>query len=141
MDIFSRVVVDTNILVSQLILPESLPARVLAQVAARSVLLFSESTMYELADVLSRPKFDRYVSREDRKGFIRRIGRIAEFVPIIQTVRECRDPKDDRILEVALNGQAETIITGDADLLEMNLWRGIAILLPVDYLKRSLMSG
>ena len=81
MDIFSRVVVDTNILVNQLILPESLPAKILAQVEMRSVLLFSESTMTELADVLSRWKFDRYVSREARKGFIQRIGRIAEFVP------------------------------------------------------------
>lgn len=136
MDLLSRVVVDTNILVSQLILPESLPAQVLAQVEMRSVLLFSESTMYELADVLSRPKFDRYVSREARKGFIQRIGRIAEFVHIIQTIRECRDPKDDRILEVAWNGQAEIIITGDADLLGMHPWRRVKILSPSDYLKR-----
>jgi putative PIN family toxin of toxin-antitoxin system len=136
MDLLSRVVVDTNILVSQLILPESLPAQVLAQVEMRSVLLFSESTMYELADVLSRPKFDRYVSREARKGFIQRIGRIAEFVHIIQTIRECRDPKDDRILEVAWNGQAEIIITGDADLLGMGPWRRVEILSPSDYLKR-----
>jgi putative PIN family toxin of toxin-antitoxin system len=136
MDLLSRVVVDTNILVSQLILPESLPAQVLAQVEMRSVLLFSESTMYELADVLSRPKFDRYVSRDARKGFIPRIGRIAEFVPIIQTICECRDPKDDRILEVAWNGQAEIIITGDADLLGMHPWRRVEILSPSDYLKR-----
>jgi putative PIN family toxin of toxin-antitoxin system len=136
MHILARVVVDTNILVSQLILPDSLPAQVLAQIEMRSVFLFSESTMYELADVLSRPKFDRYVSREARKGFIQRIGRIAEFVPIIQTVRECRDPKDDRILEVAWNGQAETIITGDADLVAMNPWRGIDILRPPEYARR-----
>ncbi|MFZ0816691.1 MAG: putative toxin-antitoxin system toxin component, PIN family [Candidatus Sulfotelmatobacter sp.] len=134
MDILSRVVADTNILVSQLILPDSLPAIVLAQVEMRSVLLFSESTMTELADVLSRPKFDRYVSREARKGFIQRIGRIAEFVPIIQTVHECRDPKDDKFLEVAWNGQADTIITGDADLLGMNPWRGIAVLSPAHFL-------
>jgi uncharacterized protein len=136
MEIFSRVVADTNILVSQLILPESLPARVMAQVELRSVLLFSESTMCELADVLSRPKFDRYISREARKGFIQRIGKIAEFIPIIQTVHECRDPKDDKFLEVAWNGQADTMITGDADLLAMNPWRGIQILSSAEYLKR-----
>jgi putative PIN family toxin of toxin-antitoxin system len=136
MDIFSRVVVDTNILVSQLILPESLPAQALAQAEMRSILLFSESTMYELSDVLSRPKFDRYVSREARKGFIQRVGRIAEFVPIIQTVRECRDPKDDKFLEVALNGRADVIISGDADLLGMHPWRGIQILPPLQYSNR-----
>jgi putative PIN family toxin of toxin-antitoxin system len=133
MVIFSRVVVDTNILVSQLILPESMPAQALAQAEMRSILLFSETTMYELSDVLARQKFDRYVSRETRKGFIQRVGRIAEFVPIIQTVRECRDPKDDKFLEVALNGRADVIITGDA---EMHPWREVEILSPLDYLQR-----
>jgi putative PIN family toxin of toxin-antitoxin system len=137
MDILSRVVADTNILVSQLILPESVPARAMAQVEMRSVLLFSESTMGELADVLSRPKFDRYISREARKSFIQRLGKIAEFVPIIQTVHECRDPKDDKFLEVAWNEQADMIITGDADLLGMGPWRGIDILSPLQYPRRS----
>ena len=136
MSTFARVVADTNILVSRLILPESTPPQVLRRVELESLLLFSESTMYELADVLSRPKFDRYISREDRKGFLQRLGKIAEFVPIIQLIRECRDPKDDKFLEVALNGRADVIITGDADLLAMNPWRGIAILSPADYLAR-----
>jgi predicted nucleic acid-binding protein len=51
-------------------------------------------------------------------------------------VRECRDPKDDEFLEVALNGRADLILTGDADLLAMHPWRGVAILSPTDYLKR-----
>jgi putative PIN family toxin of toxin-antitoxin system len=136
MSTFARVVADTNILVSRLILPESIPAQVLRRVELESLLLFSESTMYELADVLSRPKFDRYISREDRKGFLQRLGKIAEFVPIIQLIRECRDPRDDKFLEVALNGRADVIITGDADLLAMSPWRGVAILSPADYLTR-----
>ena len=99
-------------------------------------LLFSEATMYELADVLARPKFDPYVTRENRKSFIQRFGQIAEFVSIIQLVRECRDPQDDKFLELALNGRADVIVTGDADLLGMHPWRGIAILSPADYLTR-----
>jgi len=58
----------------------------------------------------------------------------AEFIPIVQVVRGCRDPKDNKILEVALNGRADVIITGDQDLLAMNPWRGIAIVSPRDYL-------
>jgi uncharacterized protein len=135
MSTFARVVADTNVLVSRLILPDSVPAQVLRQVELNSLLLFSESTMYELADVLSRQKFDRYVSLDDRRGFIERLGKIAEFIPIVQLVRECRDPKDDKFLEVALNGSADVIITGDTDLLGMNPWRGVAILSPLDYLK------
>jgi len=44
---------------------------------------------------------------EDRQQFLRELGRIVEFIPIIQLVRECRDPKDDKFLEVALNGKAD----------------------------------
>ena len=125
---FSRVVADTHVLVSQLILPESLPARALRKTELESLLLVSDATMYELADVLSRDKFDRYVGRDDRKAFLLKLGAIAEFVPIVQLVRECRDPKDDKFLELAVNGRADVIITGDDDLLAMNPWRGIAVL-------------
>ena len=59
----------------------------------------------------------------------------AESVPIIRTVRECRDPKDDKFLEVALNGRADLIITGDADRLALNPWRNLEIQSPVGYLK------
>jgi putative PIN family toxin of toxin-antitoxin system len=87
-------------------------------------------------EVLSRSKFDRYVSRPERELVLAQIGSTAEFVPVIRVVREYRDPKDDKFLEVALNGRADVIITGDADLLAMHLWREIAILSPAQYLRR-----
>jgi len=136
MTIVARFVVDTNVLVSRLILPHSICAEALGRAESNARLLISEATMYELADVLSRPKFDRYASLEDRKGFIERLPQIAEIVPIIRLVRECRDRKDNKFLEVALNGSADVIITGDKDLLAMNPWRGIEILSPHDYMKR-----
>jgi putative PIN family toxin of toxin-antitoxin system len=132
----ARVVADTNVLVSRLILPQSLPAQAMRRAERPGQLLVSEATLYELADVLSRRKFNRYVSLADCKGFIRGLAELAEFVPIIQLVRECRDPRDDKFLEVALNGRADMIVTGDADLLKMHPWRGVAILSPMDYLKR-----
>lgn len=132
----ARIVVDTNVLVSRLILPQSLPTQALRRAELEAHLLISEATMYELADALSRAKFDRYVSLEDRKSFLQRLGQIAEFVPIVQLVRECRDPGDDKFLEVALNGKADLILTGDADLLALNPWRGVAILSPAEYLRR-----
>ncbi len=131
-----RVVVDTNVFVSGLLRLSSVPGRAAGQAIDNAVLLVSQATMSELADVLAEAKFDRYVSREQRVRFIRLITNTAEFVPIIHPVRECRDPKDDKFLEVALNGRADLIITGDADLLEMHPWRGIAILAPADFLKR-----
>ena len=92
--------------------------------------------MQELADVLAETKFDRYLTVEQRLQFIRLIASIAEHVPIIHPVRECRDPKDDKFLEVALNGRTDLIVTGDADLLAMHPWRGIAIVTAAEYLRR-----
>lgn len=132
----ARVVVDTNVFVSRLILPQSFPAQALRRAEREARLLISDATLYELAEVLSRTKFDRYVSLENRKSFIQRLGQIAELIPIIQIVRECRDQRDDKFLELALNGRADMIVTGDVDLLAMHPWRGVAILSPADYLRQ-----
>ncbi len=131
-----RIVVDTNALVSRLLLPSSVHGQAVRKAVDDSILLVSEATMNELADVLARPKFDRYISLEDRQQFLRLLGRVAEFVPITYPVRECRDLKDDKFLEVALNGKADLIMTGDADLLARHPWREVAILSLTDYLKR-----
>jgi putative PIN family toxin of toxin-antitoxin system len=94
--------------------------------------------MNELASVLQRATFDPYVSQQERALFLEQLETAAEFVPIIQVVRECRDPKDDKFLEVVLNGKVDVVFTGDEDLLAMNAWRGIAIVSPKDYLRREL---
>ena len=128
-----RLVIDTNVLVSAAMLASSVPGRVVDRALDRSILLFSESTMNELKEVLSRSKFDRYVSRE-RAIFLAQLESISEPIPTIQLVRECRDPKDDKFLEVALNGRADAIVTGDKDLLGMRPWRGIEIISAAEYL-------
>jgi putative PIN family toxin of toxin-antitoxin system len=130
-----RIVADTNCLVSRLLLPSSVPGNAVRKAVDSGLLLVSEATMNELADVLARSKFDRYISLADRQQFVRLLGRVAEFVPIVYPVRECRDPTDDKFLEVALNGKADLILTGDADLLALHPWQGIAILPPARYLK------
>lgn len=130
-----RVVVDTNVFVSGLLRRPSVRGRAAEKARHNAVLLVSQATMRELADVLAEEKFDRYLTVNERAQFIRLIASIAEFVPIIHPVRECRDPEDDKFLEVARNGRADVIITGDGDLLAMNPWRGIPILSPAEYLK------
>ncbi len=136
MRILRRLVVDTNAFASAIIFPGSVPRQVVDHSLDHGVVIFSEATMTELAEVLSRSKFNSFVSRADRELFLAQVESVAEFVPIIQLVRACRDPKDDKFLEVALNGRADVIITGDADLLGMHPWRGIAVLSPAKYLKR-----
>jgi putative PIN family toxin of toxin-antitoxin system len=130
-----RLVLDTNALVSRLLLPASIPAQAARKAIDSGQLLISEATMLELVEVLGRPKFDRYISLADRQQFLQLLGRIAELVPVIHTVRACRDPKDDKFLEAALNGNASLIVTGDADLLVLHPFQDIAILTPATYLE------
>jgi uncharacterized protein len=130
-----RCVIDTNVFVSAIVFPSSIPRQCVDRTLDQDLLLFSDATMSELQEVLSRSKFDRYVSRE-RRLFLAQLASVAEVVPIIQLARECRDPKDDKFLEVALNGRADVIITGDEDLLELHPWRDVTILSPAAYLKR-----
>ena len=93
-----------------------------------------EATLEELADVLARAKFDPYVTIEEHQEFLRLLGRIAEMVPIIRTIQACRDARDDKFLELAVNGEANLIITGDAELLDLDPFRGVSIIPLASYL-------
>ena len=59
----------------------------------------------------------------------------SELVDATERVNVCRDPKDDRILELAINGDAAAIVTGDSDLLVLNPFRGVRIVTPAEFLE------
>ena len=84
----------------------------------------------ELNDVLGREKFRRYVTLEERERFLQALIREAQLVEVTEVVQVCRDPQDDRILELAVSGNASFVVTGDSDLLELSPFRGIQILTP-----------
>ena len=130
-----RVVVDTNVLVSRLLIAGSVSARAVDRAIAQAEVVISEATMSELADVLARNKLDRYISINDRQGFILRFMRVATLVPVISEIDDCPDPADNHFLALAHDAQAEFIITGDKALLSLHPWRGIVILTPSDFLK------
>ncbi|MDH4192885.1 MAG: putative toxin-antitoxin system toxin component, PIN family [Nitrospirota bacterium] len=140
MKVRTRIVLDTNALVSRLLLPDSIPGQAVRKAVDEGEILMSESTLYELAEVLGREKFDAYVTIQDRKEFLRILGRIVEMVQILQALHDCRDVRDNHILEVAVNGRAQVIATGDEDLLVLNPFRGIPIIRPADYLEWKLAS-
>ena len=125
-----RVILDTNVLLSRLLLPDSGTARVVRRFFDRAQPIVSEETLRELAETLSRPKFDPYVSRPDRQRFFELFARVAEWVPVTTTIRRCRDPKDDTFLELAVDGKADWIVTGDKDLLELSAFQSTWILSP-----------
>jgi putative PIN family toxin of toxin-antitoxin system len=99
-------------------------------------LLVSDETLEEFREVLLRDKFDSDVARVLREGLVQEYSRLCTLVPIPSPIRACRDPRDDKFLEVAVYGRTDAIVTGDADLLSLNPFRGIAILTPAEYLAR-----
>lgn len=129
-----RVIVDSNVLISRLLQPKSVAARAVTRMVTGARLLVSEETLAELAQTLARDKFNPYVSLADRQGFFELYSRLAEWVSIKTVVRACRDAKDDKFLELAVDGRASLLVTGDKDLLSLSPFRGVRILTPAEVL-------
>ena len=129
-----RFIADTNLIISRLLLPDSKPAKAFIKAQKGGDMLVSDSTLSELAQVLARPKFDKYLSPVDRKRFFTLIAPLCIKTDIVQTITACRDPKDNKFLELALNGSADFILSGDKDLLALHPFQGIPIYKPAEYL-------
>ena len=130
----TRIVFDTNVIVSAILFAGSVPRRAIETASTRGTILFSLALSEELNRVIRQDRFDRYVARSQRDRFLELLVRESEHIEITDSIQICRDPKDGRILELAVNGGARYIVTGDADLLVLNPFRGIEILRPADFL-------
>ncbi len=131
------VVFDASSLVSAALKADSNPERALLRaITAPNRLIVSAEVEAEYREVLSRPKFDRFVSIGRRQSILDIAIMAAERVEPTEIVRECRDPKDDKYLALAAAGKADIIVSSDVrHLLSMHPWRGISILSPVDSLR------
>jgi len=130
-----RVVLDTNAIISRLLSPHSTPGHAVDHALFQHHIITSDATLMELADVLSRSKFDRYVTISERQDFLRLFNRIAERIEVVRIIRACRDPRDDKFLELAIEGAADVIVTGDADLLALHPFQGVSIMTPSRFLE------
>ncbi|OKH10930.1 putative toxin-antitoxin system toxin component, PIN family [[Limnothrix rosea] IAM M-220] len=133
-----RVILDTNTLVSAVLIRGSVPDQVLKAARRKSILLFSETTFSELSAVLQRPKFDRYVPKEERLKLLVILQQKSVKVQVKAQIQDCRDPKDNKFLELAVDGQADYLITGDQDLLVLHPFRKIKIITPAQFLDENL---
>ena len=122
-----RVVVDTNVFVSAALKESSWPAIAVRWVDKYGILLKSLGTEQEVMQVLQRPRFAPKILPLFTDNLSRMFA-AAELVTITERVAVCRDPKDDKFLELALNGRADLIISGDADLLVLDQFRNIPII-------------
>ncbi len=129
-----RCVFDTNVLVSALLVDAGKPARAFFAALRNGGVIVSADVVSEVSEVLGREKFRRYVSEEQRERFLQGLLQEATLVEVQEKIQACRDPKDDKFLELAVNGGADCIVSGDDDLLVLSPFRGIDILTPTDFL-------
>ncbi len=130
----ARYVFDTNTIVSALLFEHSKPGQAFFTALHRGEVLVSLPLLTEIQGVLGRRKFDRYILPEERARFLARLVLQAMLVDITTQIVACRDPTDNKVLELAVSGDATCIISGDQDLLELNPFQNIPILTPADFL-------
>jgi putative PIN family toxin of toxin-antitoxin system len=130
----ARIVVDTNVLISAALLPQSASARALDRALEKFQLIQSEGTLAEIIDVIMRPKFVRYFDEERRSRFLFVLAQVSEVIGVQTRVTECSDPKDNKFLELAIDGNAQLIVSGDSHLRDLHPFRGIAIVTPGEFL-------
>ncbi|HEX5708004.1 MAG TPA: putative toxin-antitoxin system toxin component, PIN family [Pyrinomonadaceae bacterium] len=132
-----RFVLDTNVIVSAVLLPGSTPRRAFDKALDEGKILLSVPTLLELAEVLGRKKLEKYLREEERMRFLVALLKESELVKVTAEVADCRDARDNKFLELAISGKADCIISGDEDLLSLNPYRGIPILSPRGFLGRA----
>ena len=129
-----RFVFDTNVILSASLIAASVPRKALDKARADGRILLSFAAIEELYDVLKRQAFNRYVTEEERLQFLTTLVSEAVLIDITEQITDCRDPKDNRFLELAVYGKADCLISGDADLLDLHPFRGIKIMTPRGFL-------
>lgn len=129
-----RVVLDTNILISAFVFPGGAPEDVFRSVLeGRIELVTSPPLLAEFGRVLSS-KFGWEPSMaEQAVALVANVGSVVRPKVKVEDVAE--DPDDDRVLEAALEGQAEVIVSGDRHLLRLRIWRGVKIVKAASFLR------
>ena len=121
-----RLIIDTNIWVSFLI-GKTLSGLSEAIISNKVTILFSVELFEELFEVLQRPKLSKYFSHDDIQEFISLIHPRVEWIDVEHNFDDCRDPKDNFLLNLCVSGKADYLITGDEDLLILNPFRKTVI--------------
>ena len=128
------IVIDVSSLVGAAIRHDGVPELALSRALLDDQVAVSEAVLAELRDVFARPRLQRYLNPGLRDRVLARLDAYGVLFFPAERVTDCRDPKDDMYLELALASEADTIVSSDQDLLVLHPWRGVRILRPADYL-------
>lgn len=113
-----RIIIDTNLWISFLLSKRN--SRLDRLFLDQSVtVLFSQELLDEFIEVARRPKLKKYFNVADLESLLHQINLHAAFINVTSKFNECRDPKDNFLLSLALDGKANYLLTGDKDLLDL----------------------
>lgn len=128
-------VFDTNILISAFLFSNSVPRHAYEKAKELGVIVRSPEIFEEFDATFRLPKFDRYLSIDKRLSDIKAFEEDSILLRTDRTIRVCRDPKDNMLLELAVTVDACCIVTGDKDLRVLDPFLGkIRILTAVDFI-------
>ncbi len=130
-----RVVVDTNVLISAGMKADTAPRIAVRWIQRHGRFLKSTATEAELFRTIVRPKLSRFLVDGEFLAELKALVAGAELVDVAEPIQACADADDDKFLEVAVNGRAEMIISGDFDLLVLDPFRGIPIIDPAAFVR------
>ncbi len=113
------IVIDTNVLISAALSPKGTAYQAFAKAIATFTIVQSDQTYQEITERIYKPKFDKYISDERRQQFLNIIKQESQFIQTRSQITTCRDPDDNKFLELALDSFAQFLLTGDKDLLSL----------------------
>lgn len=130
------IVIDTNVLISAGLLPESTTAQALALAVEHFVIAQNQETWRELETRIARPKFDRYFGDSGRLRHLVAIAQSIQRFEVATEVEVSRDKTDDKFIALAIDSGAKIVISGDLDLKDLQTYKGLEILSPAQFLDR-----
>ena len=131
------VVFDASSFVSAAMRADGIPERALLHAFRFDQVAISDAVLAEYLKVIHRPRLAKFLNIEVRAFVLRQLQSLGiRFVPA-EPITDCRDPKDNKYLELALAAKAEAIVSSDNDLLVLHPWRGVPVVSPASYLARS----
>ena len=130
----SRIIIDTNLWISFLITKNFTRLDKII-FSKKCVLIFSQELLEEFLTVAKRPKFRRFFSSSDIEEILETIQEYAEFIEVTSKTEVCKDPKDNFLLSLSIDGNADFLLTGDSDLLILTKFRKTLIITISDFLE------
>jgi len=133
-----RAVIDTNVLVSALIKPDSSAGPILKMLGeGKFELVFSPAVLDELIRVLAYPKLRKKyrINRADMETVVAILVLRGEMLFPSRSIHVCRDPHGDILIEAAFSGRADYLVTGDSDLLALRRFEDVKIISPGGFLR------